>query len=88
MIKGPKGGYHIFAGRDASRSFATGCFDPKPGSQCVEDAKNLGIEGLDERDITEVNRWIEFYQNSKEYSFVGFYPTSPAADEEAKKHIQ
>lgn len=24
---GPNGGYHIFAGRDASRSFVTGCFD-------------------------------------------------------------
>lgn len=83
--KGPKGGYHIFAGRDASRSFATGCFDPNEGSECLEAAKR-GIEGLDEKEIAEVDHWISFYKDSKEYPFIGYFPTSPSADAEALKY--
>lgn len=27
LIYGPRGSYHFFAGRDASRAFVTGCFE-------------------------------------------------------------
>jgi hypothetical protein len=38
---GPEGGYRFFAGRDASRSFVSGCF---------EETCDLSLEGLSDSD--------------------------------------
>ena len=84
--KGPKGGYHIFVGRDASRSFATGCFNVDPDGECIRLAKT-GLDGLDEKQIQEVEGWIKFYDENDDYPFVGYFPTSPAASEEAKRYL-
>jgi len=63
---GKEGSYNIFAGRDASRAFVTGCFDPE---KCFD---NDSLEGLTEKQLSEVDTWEEFYKNHKEYFLVGY----------------
>jgi predicted heme/steroid binding protein len=58
------GNYHFFAGRDASRSFVTCCFD----LECFVDH----CDGLDATDRAAIEEWAEFYRTSPKYHFVGY----------------
>ena len=63
---GPNGSYHFFAGRDGSRSFSTGCFDPK-NPECTE--KSHVIDDLTDAQKKDVEGWATFYE--EKYDFVG-----------------
>ena len=58
---GPGGGYSFFAGRDASRAFVTGQFDPAGLVDNVEDLPSSDYLGLQD--------WAKFY--SSDYRRVG-----------------
>lgn len=58
---GPGNTYNVFAGRDASKSFVTGDFNPESASDDVLDLSLDELLGL--RD------WVEFYE--KEYVYKG-----------------
>ena len=51
-------------------------------------AAKTGLEGLTEEQLKEIDQWLKFYHDSKEYFFVGYYPSSPAADAEAKAYLK
>ncbi len=59
---GPGGTYHIFAGKDASRSFVTGEFDGK---------KNHldHVLSLTPQELVSLKNWRDFYE--KDYDYVG-----------------
>lgn len=59
---GPGAGYGHFAGRDASRSFVTGGFT----TDLHDDVENFTAE-----EFASLMHWRDFYENSKEYKFVG-----------------
>ena len=59
---GPEGGYPNFAGRDATRSFITGCFT----THLTHD-----LRGLTDDEIKGLDGWIDTYANSKTYFYVG-----------------
>ncbi|CAJ1423675.1 unnamed protein product [Effrenium voratum] len=59
---GPGEGYHVFAGKDASRAFTTGQFN---------DGAVPGLKGLLPEQISDVISWRSFYQKSDKYRFVG-----------------
>ncbi|XP_065579741.1 neuferricin-like [Artemia franciscana] len=56
---GPGGGYHFFAGRDASRAFVSGDFE--------NDGLTDDIEGLSPEDFLGLEDWSVFYENSYQY---------------------
>ncbi|XP_035290329.1 neuferricin isoform X1 [Anguilla anguilla] len=58
---GPGGGYHLFAGKDASRAFVTGDFS--------ETGQTDDLSGLSPEQIVALFDWLAFYQ--KEYKPVG-----------------
>lgn len=58
---GPGGTYHIFAGRDSSRSFVTGDFSSKSGTDDVLD--------LSASELLSLKDWALFYKN--EYPYKG-----------------
>jgi predicted heme/steroid binding protein len=89
---GPGGSYSVFAGRDATRAFVTGCFledttDDMRGAELiyipVDDEEE--VIGSAERKTRaererreakkkvrqEVQKWEDFYRNSKKYFEVG-----------------
>ena len=55
-------GYNVFLGQDASRAFHDGKFD-----RAVEDVRDLDVMA-----IGDVVGWRTFFQQHKEYKFVGF----------------
>jgi predicted heme/steroid binding protein len=55
--------YHVFVGKDATRAFATGCME----EHCMVSS----MDGLNEQELKEVDRWVELYQNHDKYTFVG-----------------
>ncbi|VDD84884.1 unnamed protein product, partial [Enterobius vermicularis] len=57
----PGGGYHFFAGRDATRAFVTGDFSE---SGLVDDVSELGP-----RDLIGILDWVNFYE--KGYELIG-----------------
>ncbi|XP_028839320.1 neuferricin [Denticeps clupeoides] len=73
---GPGGGYHFFAGKDASRAFVTGDF--------TEDGLTDDVSDLAPGQIVALYDWLAFYQ--KDYTPVGrvvgrFYgPSGAPAD--------
>jgi len=60
-IYGRGGDYGFFAGRDATRAFATGCFT----TECLRS----DTDGLTDAQQRELERWEQFYQ--KNYPLVG-----------------
>ncbi|XP_062815700.1 neuferricin [Anolis carolinensis] len=73
---GPGGAYSFFAGRDASRAFATGDFSP---SGLTDD-----LAGLSPSEALAIQEWLHFYR--KNYAPVGkvsgrFYDAGGAATE-------
>lgn len=70
----------MFAGVDATRNFATGCFD-KP--RITHD-----IRGLTDYQYSQISQWLSFYINHKVYKHIGYLvtddidPNSPLPDDE------
>jgi len=65
---GKGGAYSHFAGKDASRSFVTGCFT----DECYKADIEKGLEGLSDKDMETVNGWYKFYNEHKDYKAIGF----------------
>lgn len=61
---GPKGGYHRFAGKDASRALAKMSFEP-------EDLENTSVEDLEEKNKKILLDWIKTFAEKKKYPVVG-----------------
>ncbi|KAL3900790.1 MAG: hypothetical protein SGCHY_001099 [Lobulomycetales sp.] len=59
---GPKGGYSFFAGRDATRSFITGCFK----THLTHD-----LRGLSDAELKGLDQWTSMYADSEKYFYVG-----------------
>ncbi|KAE9555100.1 hypothetical protein FO519_001675 [Halicephalobus sp. NKZ332] len=57
----PGGGYHFFAGKDATRAFVTGDFSD---GGLVDT-----VDGLSEQELLSVLDWVKFYE--KDYKLVG-----------------
>lgn len=81
---GPDGGYHFFAGRDATRAFISGDF--------TEEGLIDDIEGLKPSEALEIQTWVEFYE--KEYVYLGklvgtYYDASgkPTEKLKAARHL-
>jgi len=89
---GPGGSYAVFAGRDATRAFVTGCFledrtsdlrgaeeiyipidDPEEEISSGERKKRAERERREakKRVLREVQKWEDFYRNSKKYFEAG-----------------
>ena len=63
--------YHHFVGRDATRSFCTGCSAP----ECLVST----LAGLDEALKKEAYRWLELYTLHDKYRFVGLLRQDPVS---------
>jgi len=59
---GPGGGYHNFAGVDATRAFAT---------QCTKGHRTHDIRGLTENQIRSMEHWKSFFANNVKYPRIG-----------------
>jgi len=66
---GPNSGYHIFAGRDGTRAFLTGCFN--------EQGATHDLRGLTEQQLESIRKWHGFYKDHKTYKFVGTIQQAP-----------
>ena len=69
------GEYHEWVGKDASRSFGTGCRGgvDRTGMDCLSES----LEGLTEKEIKEIDRWLELYETHDKYTFVGYLVDDP-----------
>jgi hypothetical protein len=67
---GPGGGYHIFAGKDASRALAKSSLDPS-------DADNTSIDDLTQAERSTLDEWAQSYADK--YDLVGFIKTPTPA---------
>ena len=62
---GPGGGYHFFAGRDATRAFSTGDF--------TEKGLVANLDGLTDEAMLGLENWSRFYRSGEGgYAFVGY----------------
>jgi predicted heme/steroid binding protein len=68
---GEDGRYSLFVGKDATHAFATGCL------QDTEECVNPSTEGLDKKELREIDRWVELYETHDKYTFVGFLVEDP-----------
>lgn len=71
---GEGGPYSGFAGRDATRSFATGVFD-----DLLDIKKGIDIDSIEHLNMDEcksILQWLSFFQKSKKYPFLGYLTTS------------
>lgn len=59
---GPGGSYSFFAGKDAARAYATGCFE----THLTHD-----LRGLSPEQLAKINGWASFYRNHHTYTRVG-----------------
>eukprot|EP00045_Choanoeca_perplexa_P004804 m.40731 g.40731 ORF g.40731 m.40731 type:complete len:410 (+) comp12776_c0_seq1:222-1451(+) len=60
---GPKGTYHSLAAKDASRALALGCMSKR----CLVSS----LEGLTEKQLKELDRWVDFFDKHDKYHCVG-----------------
>ncbi|KAI9286163.1 cytochrome b5-like heme/steroid binding domain-containing protein [Umbelopsis sp. AD052] len=58
----PGGSYHFFAGRDAARAYATGCF---------KEHLTHDLRGLGEHQLKSIEHWKKFYDNHHNYFKIG-----------------
>jgi len=65
---GPDGSYSIFAGRDATRAFITGCFE----THLTHD-----LRGLTQDKADSLQKWVAFFEKSEKYKFVGRVENPP-----------
>ncbi|KAJ2999023.1 hypothetical protein HDV02_003716 [Globomyces sp. JEL0801] len=56
------GGYSFFSGKDATRAYITGCFE----THLTHD-----LRGLTDAEIESLDSWIDFYETSDKYFYVG-----------------
>jgi hypothetical protein len=59
---GKNGGYSFFAGRDATRSYITGCFK----THLTHDLRGLSV-----KELKNLDQWTDMYANSDKYFYVG-----------------
>ena len=71
LFYGPGGGYSIFAGKDASRAYVTGCFK----THLTHDTR-----GLSESELKALDSWHAFYANHRDYVRVGRVVHPPLGD--------
>ena len=65
---GPGGGYEFFAGRDATRSYITGCFQ----THLTHD-----LRGLSQAEVDSLSSWVDLYEKSSKYFRVGLVELDP-----------
>ncbi|KAL7526393.1 hypothetical protein ACHAXR_001470 [Thalassiosira sp. AJA248-18] len=70
--------YHDWVGTDASRSFGTGCRGgvDRTGMDCLSES----LEGLTDKEMKEIDRWLELYELHDKYTFVGHLIDDPVND--------
>ncbi|WOO82392.1 Membrane steroid-binding protein 2 [Vanrija pseudolonga] len=61
-VYGKGGAYNMMAGRDASRSFVTGCFQ----THLTHD-----LRGFTDQDMASLDHWVKFFTDSDKYHKVG-----------------
>lgn len=66
------GPYGFFSGKDASRAFATGCFQ----TDLTHD-----LRGLSEDELRAVKFWQDFFNNHQEYWHIGYVNHPPLTGE-------
>lgn len=78
MFYGEGKEYHNLVGKDASRAFGTGCRsgNDRTGHECMSE----NLEGLNRRELREVERWLELYETHDKYTFVGHLIDDPLDD--------
>ncbi|KAG2179859.1 hypothetical protein INT43_003645, partial [Umbelopsis isabellina] len=64
----PGGSYSFFAGRDAARAYATGCF---------KEHLTHDLRGLGENQLKGIENWKNFYKNHHKYHKVGTVKHKP-----------
>eukprot|EP00633_Aureoumbra_lagunensis_P001141 CAMPEP_0197290546 /NCGR_PEP_ID=MMETSP0890-20130614/7737_1 /TAXON_ID=44058 ORGANISM="Aureoumbra lagunensis, Strain CCMP1510" /NCGR_SAMPLE_ID=MMETSP0890 /ASSEMBLY_ACC=CAM_ASM_000533 /LENGTH=130 /DNA_ID=CAMNT_0042762577 /DNA_START=195 /DNA_END=587 /DNA_ORIENTATION=+ len=70
---GPGRPYSKLVAKDATRAFGLGCAAP----HCLVS----DIEGLSERQLKEIDRWIELYETHDKYKFIGTLESANVVDE-------
>jgi len=72
------GEYHDWVGKDASRSFGTGCRGgvDRTGMDCLSES----LEGLTDNEMKEIDRWLELYETHDKYTFVGYLVDDPVEE--------
>ncbi|KAJ3370422.1 Methylcrotonoyl-CoA carboxylase subunit alpha, mitochondrial [Kappamyces sp. JEL0680] len=70
---GKGGSYSFFSGKDATRAFTTGCFEPE---HLTHD-----LRGLSKEELTGMDTWIDFYEKSSKYHYVGRVIHDPIPDD-------
>lgn len=70
--------YSNWVGRDASRSFGTGCRGgvDRTGMDCLSESH----DGLTASELKEIDRWLELYETHDKYIFVGHLVDDPVND--------
>ncbi|KAL4766496.1 putative heme/steroid binding domain protein [Aspergillus foveolatus] len=70
---GPGGGYHFFAGRDATRAFVTGCFaeDLTDDLTGVEEMFIQDMRNAKKRVEKQIAHWVGFFGKHQKYFEVG-----------------
>jgi predicted heme/steroid binding protein len=70
--------YSNWVGRDASRSFGTGCRGgiDRTGMDCLSES----LDGLTASELKEIDRWLELYETHDKYTFVGHLVDDPVND--------
>eukprot|EP00041_Stephanoeca_diplocostata_P032701 m.1055576 g.1055576 ORF g.1055576 m.1055576 type:complete len:479 (+) comp24193_c0_seq2:95-1531(+) len=68
----PGRSYHHYVGKDATRSFATGC----TREECLVPS----LAGCTESQKQEARRWLELYEHHDKYRFVGVVRADPVSD--------
>ncbi|KAL9178714.1 hypothetical protein ACHAXT_003845 [Thalassiosira profunda] len=70
--------YHEWVGKDASRSFGTGCRGgvDRTGMECLSET----LEGLTDKELKEIDRWLELYETHDKYTFVGHLVDDPVEE--------
>lgn len=61
-VYGPRGSYHFFAGRDASRAYVTGCFE----THLTHDLRGLSVE-----EVQQIAMWQTFFDEHPRYAHIG-----------------
>ena len=72
---GPKGSYHMFAGRDVTYALATGC--KACASDTTKTAHDLQESSSSPKQLDEAKRWLSFFQLHDKYPYVGKLDNNP-----------
>mmetsp|Transcript_32727 Transcript_32727/g.104319 ORF Transcript_32727/g.104319 Transcript_32727/m.104319 type:complete len:189 (-) Transcript_32727:139-705(-) len=76
---GPGKSYHKLVARDdATRAFGLGC----TATKCL----GSSVDDLDEKQLKEIDRWIELYDSHDKYTYVGKLLDSSPVDDALKNY--